>query len=220
MHTFDIVCLYSSDIPVFGLMTHADRMTTPYDQRELSSRQQRFMDCLGLTGSKHRFALCRNYCDDETPDRTLKTYPEIDLGILKFIYTILDPAYKADEPAERHVAHSNPNQEHKGDDARLQTANSHTSRQRDNGEPEEPNCERCIEAPKAGFMFRNVITAAVVFLLLILVFFILFCFWHGFMPDLLADNDIFVWQVLLIAFGTPIITYGTCNVIKLCVNVA
>ena len=82
------------DVPVFGLMTKLDLAQTPSGVKEQHQREKEFIDCLGLHGSKHRFARCRNYCDETAPDRIFNSYPQIDLDILKFLYIVLDPAYE------------------------------------------------------------------------------------------------------------------------------
>ncbi|KAK3585111.1 hypothetical protein CHS0354_004300 [Potamilus streckersoni] len=77
-------------IPIYGVLTHADKV----DEKE-ETREREFVSCLGLEGSRHRFLICRNYCDDvDHGERMDKCFPELDVPVLRFLKAIFDPELK------------------------------------------------------------------------------------------------------------------------------
>ncbi|XP_046344241.2 uncharacterized protein LOC124124982 isoform X2 [Haliotis rufescens] len=115
-------------IPLFGVMTKYDKVVPQAEfeklkekagsnsakidvigQVDYDKRESRFIEALGLGGSKHRFLRCSNYCDDVDKDhrRTETVIPDLDIPVLKFFTQVTDPVMKVlskDESYSRGLA--------------------------------------------------------------------------------------------------------------------
>ncbi|XP_041369346.1 uncharacterized protein LOC121383405 isoform X1 [Gigantopelta aegis] len=99
-------------IPIYGVMTKADKVGGPeLSQSEYDETEKAFIEALGLQGSRHRFLLCQNYCDDVDVDkkRTETLLPALDIPVLQFMIQVCDPvirvinegeAYSSTRPTE------------------------------------------------------------------------------------------------------------------------
>ncbi|KAL3886850.1 hypothetical protein ACJMK2_026813 [Sinanodonta woodiana] len=83
-------------LPIYGVLTHADKA----DENK-ETREREFVSCLGLVGSRHRFLICRNYCDDvDDGERTDRCFPELDVPVLRLLKAIFDPKLKIQHDRE------------------------------------------------------------------------------------------------------------------------
>ena len=80
--------IYHLGIPIFGVLTMAD--TVDFTESSVIDREVQFQDCLGLTGSTHRYTRMVNYCDNvDTNKERMETYlPHLDVPILKFLIQV------------------------------------------------------------------------------------------------------------------------------------
>jgi len=76
---------YFVDIPVFGVMCKVDKVKL--EEEEFKEREKKFIGCLGLIGSEHRYTRLVNYCNDVDEDkkRMDAVFPELDVPALKFL---------------------------------------------------------------------------------------------------------------------------------------
>ncbi|KAL3886855.1 hypothetical protein ACJMK2_026817 [Sinanodonta woodiana] len=83
-------------IPIYGVLTHADKVDDLEDTCESGKKTEKeFVSCLGLEGSKHRYLRCRNYCDDVDHGKRMdRCFPELDVPVLRFLTAVFDPELK------------------------------------------------------------------------------------------------------------------------------
>lgn len=81
----------SRDIPVFGVLTHADEIRP--DSQEFIDFEKIFKGCLGI--SSMRYLLCTNYHTNAPMTRNQNS--NVDVTVVKFLQQVLDPARKVYE---------------------------------------------------------------------------------------------------------------------------
>lgn len=68
-----------SDIPVFGVLTHADKIDK--DDTDFPEFEKKFKTSLGLTGM--RYLLCSSYCDEISNEN--RRNPKIEVPVMRFL---------------------------------------------------------------------------------------------------------------------------------------
>ena len=75
-------------IPIFGVLTHKDKIDPDGD--EYQTLEKEFKEGLGL--QDNRFLLCTSYCDDydklRGKSRLDQRHPELDIPILRFMQQV------------------------------------------------------------------------------------------------------------------------------------
>ena len=75
-------------IPIFGVLTHKDKIDPDGD--EYQTLEKDFKEGLGL--QDNRFLLCTSYCDDydklRGKSRLDQRHPELDIPILRFMQQV------------------------------------------------------------------------------------------------------------------------------------
>lgn len=77
------------DIPVFGVLTHADKINE--DDTDFPEFEKKFKTSLGLTGM--RYLLCSSYCDEISSEN--RRNPKIEVPVMRFLRQVIDPAREA-----------------------------------------------------------------------------------------------------------------------------
>lgn len=77
------------DIPVFGVLTHADQVDE--DDTDFQKFERKFKNSLGLTAM--RYLLCSSYCDEI--QREDGRNPNVEVPVMRFMKQVLDPAREA-----------------------------------------------------------------------------------------------------------------------------
>ena len=75
------ICIFfPSDVPIFGVLTHADKA----EERD-PDFEEKFKRSLGL--SDQRFLLCSNYCDNIPPQEN--RVPRVEVPIARFLQQVI-----------------------------------------------------------------------------------------------------------------------------------